>query len=99
MLAGLTALPAGRRRTRLERVFNDEVLPLFAGRVLPFDKRAAHAFARMSASSRKAGRPLSFADGAIAAIAAAHDFMIATRNVPDFEATGVGVLNPWQVGG
>ena len=98
LLAGIEALPAGRRRTKLHRALTDQMLPLFEGRILAFDKRAAAAFGRINAGSQTAGNPISFADAAIAAIAIAHRFMLATRNERDFKGTGVTLINPWKAG-
>jgi len=95
LLAGVAALPAGRRRNRLALALSDQVLPLFEGRMLAFDAPAAHAFARVHAAAMAAGNPISFADAAIAAIAAAHGFSLATRNVRDFKGTGLEVIDPW----
>ena len=95
LMAGVAALPAGRRRNRLAQALTEEVLPLFEGRVLAFDARAAHAFARVQAGARVAGNPIGFADGAIAAIAVAHGFALATRNGHDFKGTGVELIDPW----
>ena len=47
---------------------------------------------------RGAGRPITFADGQIAATARAHGATLATRNVTDFEGCRVEVINPWNVG-
>lgn len=99
LLAGVEALPAGRRRKRLADALTQQVLPLFEGRVFGFDVRAAHAFSRVQASARAAGKPISFADGAIAAIAAAQGCLIATRNVHDFMGAGVGIVDPWATAG
>ena len=95
LMAGVAALPAGRRRNRLAQALSDEVMPLFEGRVLAFDARAAHAFARVQAGARVAGNPIGFADGAIAAIAVAHGFALATRHGRDFKGTGVELIDPW----
>jgi toxin FitB len=95
LLAGIEAMPAGRRRNKLNTALVDRIMPLFEGRILPFDKNAAEAFARIDASARQAGNRISFADGAIAAIASANGFMLATRNVHDFKGTGIRILNPW----
>lgn len=96
LLAGVAALPAGRRRTALARALEQQVLPLFEGRVLAFDLQAARAYAVVHAGAAAAGNPISFADGAMAAIAAAHGFALATRNVRDFKGTGVALINPWD---
>ena len=97
LLAGVAALPAGRRRNKLRQALTDQVMPLFEGRVLAFDAQAAHAYAQVHAGAQAAGNPISFADGAIAAIAAAHGFAVATRNVRDFKGTGVEVVDPWPL--
>lgn len=96
LLAGVAALPQGRRRTELHRALTQQVRPLFEDRVLDFDTAAAEAFATIHAAAKVAGNPIAFADGAIAAIAAARGFTIATRNVRDFYGTGVRMVNPWD---
>ncbi len=92
---GVAAMPAGKRRTvyldRLER----EVVPVFSGRVLPFDLDASQAYADLMAKARSAGKAIGKADGYIAATAAAHGLMVATRDTSPFEAAGLGVVNPW----
>ncbi len=97
LLAGVAALPAGRRRNKLGQALTEQMLPLFEGRVLAFDTRAAHAYSQVHSGAQAVGNPISFADGAIAAIAAAHGFAVATRNVRDFKGTGVGVIDPWTL--
>lgn len=99
MLAGVETLPAGRRRAELQQALMERVLPLFEGRVLAFDAQSAVVFARLNASAKAAGNPISFADGAIAAIAIRHGFLLATRNIHDFRGTDVGLINPWDAGG
>ena len=96
LLAGIESMPTGRRKTELGLAVADRVLPLFKGRVLAFDIKAAHAFARVNAKAQAAGNPISFADGAIAAMAVANGFQVATRNVKDFRGSGVQILNPWD---
>lgn len=95
LLAGVAALPVGKRRKQLSAALAEKILPLFEGRVLAFDTPAAHAFAAVQAGATAAGNPISFADGAIAAIATTHACALATRNVRDFKGTGVVVVDPW----
>ena len=97
LLAGIEIMPAGRRRSKLHAAIVDQMLPLFDGRILAFDLAACEFFARVNARAHAAGKPISFADGAIAAIASAHGFMLATRNERDFKGTGVKLINPWTV--
>jgi len=95
LLSGIAALPAGRRRDALQVALNAQMLPLFEGRILPFDTVAAQAFANVNAQATAAGNPISFADCAIAAIARVHGFVLATRNTRDFRDTGIETVNPW----
>lgn len=95
LLAGVAALPAGRRRNKLGQALTEQVLPLFEGRVLAFDMPAAHAFAQVHSGAQAAGNPISFADAAIAAIACAHGYALATRNVRGFKGADVEVIDPW----
>lgn len=93
--AGVALLPAGRRRTGLHESLEKRVLPLFTGRVLPFDLACTQAYAELMAKARRAGLAIAAADGYIAAIAAAHGFVVATRDTSAFEAAGATVINPW----
>ena len=95
LLAGIEAMPQGRRRDALKLALKGQMMPLFEGRILPFDNKAAEAFAQISTSAAAKGNPISFADCAIASIARAHGFMVATRNGRDFRETGVEIFNPW----
>ena len=96
VLTGIAIMPAGERRRDLaaaaDRAFNG----VFADRVLPFDRSAAHAYSGIAAVRRRAGRPISQADCQIAAIAAARGGTVVTRNVRDFEGIEIAVLNPWE---
>ena len=95
--AGLALLPAGRRRMGLQESLETRVLPLFSGRVVPFDLGCTQAFADLMAKARASGLAISSADGYIAAIAAANGLTVATRDTGPFLAAGVSVINPWQV--
>ena len=93
---GIAALPAGKRRTRLGEDFEQRVLPLFLGRVLPFDLPATQAYAELMTRARTAGRAIAAADGYIAATASANGLTVATRDTAPFAAAGVSVIDPWN---
>ncbi|KWA00206.1 type II toxin-antitoxin system VapC family toxin [Burkholderia territorii] len=95
MRFGVAALPAGRRRDWLDQSIEQRVLPLFRGRILPFDDAASKAYASLRAKARAAGHALVPADGFIAATAAANGLIVATRDVAPFEAAGLRVIDPW----
>ena len=94
--AGVALLPSGKRRASLHESLEKRVLPLFAGRVLPFDLACTQAFADLMAKARTAGLAVASADGCIAAIAATHGLAVATRDTGPFKAAGVDVIDPWQ---
>ncbi len=95
VLFGAAALPAARRRPRLAEVFEDEILRLFAGRILSFDLPAARAYAAIMGAARARRLAIGLADGQIAAIAAANKLSVATRDEAPFKAAGVETIDPW----
>ena len=96
ILHGIMLLPSGRRRSALEFAAEAMFSEDFGGRVLPFGSEAALPYARIAAERRRAGRPISHFDAQIAAIARSAGAAIATRNVADYDACGVEVINPWE---
>lgn len=70
---------------------NGHVLPAFAGRILVVDTAVAQRSARLHVPDPRPVR-----DALIAATALVHGMTVVTRNVADFEPTGVAVLNPWD---
>ena len=98
ILTGIALLPDGERRRGLNAAAEYAFGVLFAERILPFDSDAAQAYAVIAAARRDAGRPISQADCQIAAIARSRGASVVTRDVGDFEGTGVEVLNPWAIG-
>ena len=95
---GVAILPIGRRREQLLAAVEGVLREDFAGRVIPFDRQAARAYAAIAAARRAAGRPIKYADCQIAAIARSVGASVATRNVRDFEGCGIDVINPWDAG-
>lgn len=93
---GIATMPAGTRRTILDDRLERQVLPLFSGRVLPFDIEASRAYAGIMARARAAGRTIGLADGYIAATAMTRGLSVATRDVGPFEAAGLSVIDPWD---
>ena len=94
--AGVALLPEGKRRAGLHNSLETRLLPLFAGRVLPFDLGCSPAYAELMAKARAAGLAIASADAYIAAIAAANGLAVATRDTSPFEAAGVTVIDPWR---
>jgi len=92
---GVSTLPKGKRKQRLTAAV-DAVVELFADRVLSFDAVAARRYGVLASRARASGRGFPTPDGYIAAIAAAHDFAVATRDPSAFAAVGLTVIDPWR---
>lgn len=93
--AGVRLLPAGKRRASLHDSLERQVLPMFVGRVLPFDMSCTNAYAELLAIARASGAAMDTADACIAAIAVTHGLIVATRDTGPFQAAGLTVINPW----
>ncbi|HET9256001.1 MAG TPA: type II toxin-antitoxin system VapC family toxin [Pseudonocardiaceae bacterium] len=63
---------------------------LFVERIVPIDVGVAEEWGQIAAA-----RPVSMADGLIAATAKVRGWTVVTRNIKDFDATGVRLLNPF----
>lgn len=85
---------AGRRRG-YEHWIQHDLAHQFEGRILPLDRDAAAIWGEIMAEGDRAGRPRPAVDAQIAAIARRHDLTLVTRNLRDFAAAGVSLLNPW----
>jgi predicted nucleic acid-binding protein len=70
---------------------DSHVLPAFQGRVLPVDTAVALRCAKLHLPDPRAER-----DALIAATALVHGMTVVTRNMSDYVATGVALLNPWN---
>src|SRR5215469_10824081 len=68
-----------------------QVLSRFEGRVLAVDTAVSRRCARLHVPDPRAER-----DALIAATALVHGLTVVTRNIADFEPTGVALMNPWQ---
>ena len=63
LLAGIEVLPQGRRWVELEQAFTRQILPLFEGRILSFDAKAAEVFGKVRVGAQAVGNTIGFADG------------------------------------
>lgn len=72
---------------------DSQVLPSFAGRIIAIDTAVAGCCASLHVPNRRADH-----DAFIAATALLHGMTVVTRNVADFEPTGVKTIDPWHGG-
>lgn len=96
IFSGLALMAEGRRRRHLEAAARAMFLDDFDGRVLPFDTRAAAAYAELFVARRRAGRPAATFDLMIASIARSHGASVVTRDRGGFEGCGITLIDPWH---
>ncbi|EQD76614.1 plasmid stability protein [mine drainage metagenome] len=95
---GIERLPAGARRDRLDAWLTEQLPARFEARVLPVDAETANFWGRVMARGQAGGCPVGSMDAFIAATAERHDLTLVTRNVSDFDALGIRLINPWSNG-
>lgn len=76
---------------RMLRQWFDGLQHIYEGRVVPVDAAIAIRTAGLHIPDPKPER-----DAIIAASALVHGWTVVTRNIADFEHTGVLILNPWE---
>ncbi len=89
---GIHLLPAGRRRRRLERWFEDGV-----GRIecVSWDAATGLRWAKLLADLRRAGESMPIKDSMIAATALVHNLTVVTRNLRNFREAKAKVIDPF----
>lgn len=91
---GIERLPDGKRKTQL-RMWLTALCDCMRGRVLSFNTSTAHVWGQLKARWDRAGVVIPSLDSQLAATAQRYGLTVVTRNVADFERTGVKVLNPF----
>ena len=97
LFSGIDMMPAGRKQKALREAVEEMIADDFRGQILSFDLRAARQYGQILSIRRKLGRPIREFDAQIAAIAKVHGAALATRDVDDFAACGLTVIDPWSV--
>ncbi len=93
---GIAKLPSSPRKERLNCWLEEDLLLRFAGRIVPIDVGVMLTWGDLVARLERTGRVLPAMDSLVAAIALHGEFTLVTRNVRDFEGTGVQIVNPWE---
>jgi len=81
----------GAQGVILRAWLENQVLPAFAGRILPVDTAVARRSAALHVPDPHPAR-----DALITATGLVHSMTIVTRNIMDFSYAGVRLINPWE---
>jgi predicted nucleic acid-binding protein len=92
---GIENLPARKRKMALQAWFTD-LCQRIEGRILSFNTSTAHVWGHLVAAWDKKGATIPSLDRQLAATAHRHNLMMITRNVSDFQNTGVKLFNPFE---
>jgi predicted nucleic acid-binding protein len=92
---GIEKIRPDQRAFRLEKHLADW-RRRFAARIFGLTEEAALAYGEIMGAATRQGRPMSTADGMIAAIVRVNGGRLATGNLTDFATTGLDLISPWK---
>jgi predicted nucleic acid-binding protein len=93
---GISLLPEGKRKQRLDDAANLMFKTLFADKIVAFDYEAARHYAWVQTARKTAGKTISVIDAELAAICKGTASALATRNIKDFTDLKLELINPWD---
>ena len=96
LFKGISKLPASYRKTELQAWLQAELLPRFDGKIVSLDVETWMTWGSLMARLESSGQLIPIVDSLIAAIVLTHNMTLVTRNVGDFEAAGIEIINPWS---
>jgi predicted nucleic acid-binding protein len=92
---GIRKIHPDQRSVRLEQGLSDW-RHRFADRIFGLTEAAALAYGDIMGAASRQGHAMTAPDGMIAAIARVNSGRLATRNLADFNATGLELVCPWD---
>jgi toxin FitB len=93
---GIARLPETPKKSALEHWFEERVRPLFGPRILEPDQEFWTTLLHLHRRLKAQQRTLPVEDLILATAAEHHGLVMVTRNVRDFEGSGIQVLDPWE---
>lgn len=94
---GIESLPTGKRKAALQSWFTG-LCRRMEGRILSFNTSTAHVWGQLVATWDKKGTSVPSLDSQLAATAHRYNLTMVTRNIADFQNTGVKLFNPFEDG-
>jgi toxin FitB len=92
---GVEKLSDSRRKDELSYWISNDLTNRFRSRIIDISVREINEWGVMLAQAELIGRPIPSVDALIASTARVHNLAVVTRNIRDFENTGVEIVNPW----
>lgn len=95
IIKGIEKLSDSPRKAQLRGWLRDDLLARFHGKIIPLGTDIIVEWGVLTAKLETQGKPMPAIDSLIAATVLADKMTLVTRNVNDFSASGIDVLNPW----
>ena len=92
---GICKLGTSSRASKLQDWLNEDLIVKFDRWIIPIDVNVMEGWGRLMAGLNSMGLSLPIMDSLVAATAIVHGFTLVTRNVKDFENSGIKLHNPW----
>ncbi len=96
IVKGIEKLPKSRRKTDLQAWLRDDLLVRFEGNILALDTDILIEWGALTARLESAGKTMPAIDSLMAASTLAKKMTLVTRNISDFKAADVEIMNPWE---
>jgi predicted nucleic acid-binding protein len=96
LIKGISKLPDSAKKVNLALWINNDLESRFRHRILSVDERVATEWGRLQAQMESEGCPIPAVDALIASTCIVHNLILVTRNIKDFERTGLNLINPWD---
>jgi tRNA(fMet)-specific endonuclease VapC len=93
---GIEKLPKSKRKQMLHSWLKEDLLVRFSGKIIPIENDVITEWGSLTAKLELVGSLIPAIDSLIAATALAYTLVLVTRNVSDFEGSGVEIVNPWE---
>lgn len=88
-------MDVGKRQKKLQIQLTDWRIA-YANRTHAFTAITAMTYGDIMGEAKRSGHNMTVPDAQIAAVAAEHDLVLATRNIKDFANAGIKLVNPWH---
>ncbi|SEJ90936.1 hypothetical protein SAMN04488058_1348 [Deinococcus reticulitermitis] len=93
---GIAQMDVPARAVKLRNWLDGQLLPGYAGRILPLDERVIRRWGELMALPAVRARTGIAVDALIAATASTHRLTLVTRNARDFGLFPIQIFDPWS---
>jgi predicted nucleic acid-binding protein len=93
---GIEKFPKSKRKQELHSWLKEYLLVRFDGRIISMDTEVLMQWGVLIGRLESTGVTLPAIDSLIAATTLTHKLALVTRNVDDFNSTGIETINPWE---